>query len=249
MAKPLQDKVAVVTGASRGIGRAIALGLGQAGAQVAVTCTQQREAAEAVAAAVKQADSESRVYQFDVSDFDATAAAFDQMVADFGRIDILVCNAGIRQDQLLVRMKPEEWNEVLQTNLAGTFHCARAVARTMLRQRWGRIIAISSVAGLVGNAGQANYAASKAGMIGFTKALAKELAPRNITVNAVAPGLIETDMTQSLSEAQQEALVQQIPSGQLGTPEDVAACVLFLASEGARYITGEVISVSGGLTM
>ncbi|MCH9662222.1 MAG: 3-oxoacyl-[acyl-carrier-protein] reductase [Gammaproteobacteria bacterium] len=249
MAKPLQDKVAVVTGASRGIGRAIALGLGEAGARVAVTCTQQREAADDVAAMIQQSDGESRVYQFDVSDFEATMAAFEQIVTDFGRLDVLVCNAGIRQDQLLVRMKPEEWNAVLQTNLAGMFHCARAASRTMLRQRWGRIIAISSVAGLVGNAGQANYAASKAGMIGFAKALAKELAPRNITVNAVAPGLIETDMTQSLSEAQHEALLQQIPSGQLGTPEDVAACVLFLASEGARYITGEVISVSGGLTM
>jgi 3-oxoacyl-[acyl-carrier protein] reductase len=244
-----QEKVAVVTGASRGIGRAIALTLGQAGARVAVTCTQQREAAEEVAAAVRQAGSDSRVYQFDVADFEATAQAFDQIVADLGRLDVLVCNAGIRKDQLLVRMKPEEWNAVLQTNLAGTFHSARAAARTMIRQRWGRIIGISSVAGLVGNAGQANYAASKAGIIGFIKALAKELAPRQITVNAVAPGLIETDMTQSLTETQRQALLQQIPSRKLGTPEDVAACVLFLASEEARYITGEVISVSGGLTM
>jgi 3-oxoacyl-[acyl-carrier protein] reductase len=244
-----QEKVAVVTGASRGIGRAIALTLGQAGARVAVTCTQQREAAEEVAAAVRQAGSDSRVYQFDVADFEATAQAFDQIVTDLGRLDVLVCNAGIRKDQLLVRMKPEEWNAVLQTNLAGTFHSARAAARTMIRQRWGRIIGISSVAGLVGNAGQSNYAASKAGIIGFIKALAKELAPRQITVNAVAPGLIETDMTRSLTETQRQALLQQIPSGKLGTPEDVAACVLFLASEEARYITGEVISVSGGLTM
>lgn len=243
------EKVAVVTGASRGIGRAIALALGQAGARVAVTCTQQRDAAEEVAAAVRQAGSDSQVYQFDVADFEATAQAFDQIVTDLGRLDVLVCNAGIRRDQLLVRMKPEEWNAVLQTNLAGTFHSARAAARTMIRQRWGRIIGISSVAGLVGNAGQANYAASKAGMIGFIKALAKELAPRQITVNAVAPGLIETDMTRSLTETQRQSLVQQIPSGKLGTPEDVAACVLFLASEEARYITGEVISVSGGLTM
>jgi 3-oxoacyl-[acyl-carrier protein] reductase len=244
-----QEKVAVVTGGSRGIGRAIALTLGQAGARVAVTCAQQRDAAEEVAAAVRQAGSDSRVYQFDVADFEATAQAFEQIVTDLGRLDVLVCNAGIRKDQLLVRMKPEEWNAVLQTNLAGTFHSARAAARTMIRQRWGRIIGISSVAGLVGNAGQANYAASKAGMIGFIKALAKELAPRQITVNAVAPGLIETDMTQSLTETQRQALLQQVPSGKLGTPEDVAACVLFLASEEARYITGEVISVSGGLTM
>jgi 3-oxoacyl-[acyl-carrier protein] reductase len=223
--------------------------LGQAGARVAVTCMQQRDAAEEVAAAVRQAGSDSRVYQFDVADFEATAQAFDQIITELGRLDVLVCNAGIRKDQLLVRMKPEEWNAVLQTNLAGTFHSARAAARTMIRQRWGRIIGISSVAGLVGNAGQANYAASKAGIIGFIKALAKELAPRQITVNAVAPGLIETDMTQSLTETQRRALLQQIPSGKLGTPEDVAACVLFLASEEARYITGEVISVSGGLTM
>jgi 3-oxoacyl-[acyl-carrier protein] reductase len=244
-----QDKVSVVTGASRGIGRAIALALGQAGSRVAVTCTQQRDAAEEVAAALRQAGSDSRVYQFDVANFEATAQAFDQIVTDLGRLDVLVCNAGIRKDQLLVRMKPEEWNAVLQTNLTGTFHSARAAARTMIRQRWGRIIGISSVAGLVGNAGQANYAASKAGMIGFIKALAKELASRQITVNAVAPGLIETDMTRSLTETQRQSLVQQIPSGKLGTPEDVAACVLFLASEEARYITGEVISVSGGLTM
>ncbi len=245
----LQDKVAVVTGASRGIGRAIALALGQAGARVAVTCTQQRAAADEVLESLRQLGSDGRVYQFDVADFDATTQAFNQVVDDFGRLDVLVSNAGVRRDQLLVRMKSEDWDMVLQTNLAGTFHCARAAARTMLRQRWGRIIAISSVAGLVGNAGQANYAASKAGMIGLTKALAKELAPRGITVNAVAPGLIDTDMTRSLSETQRQALLQQVPSGAFGTPEDVAACVVFLASEAARYITGEVISVSGGLTM
>lgn len=245
----LHDRVAVVTGGSRGIGRAIALALGRAGAQVAITCTQQRDAAEAVVDALRQMGSDGRVYQFDVADFDATTAAFAAMVADFGRLDVLVSNAGVRRDQLLVRMQPEEWDVVLRTNLTGTFNCARAAARTMLRQRWGRIIAIASIAGLFGNAGQTNYAASKAGMIGFAKALAKELAPRGITVNAVAPGLIETDMTQSLSEAQRQTLLGHIPSGSFGTPEDVAACVLFLASDEARYITGEVISVSGGLTM
>ncbi len=245
----LAGKVAVVTGASRGIGRAIALALGRAGADVAVTCTRQREAAEAVVAELQQGGGMGRVYQFDVADADATAQAFDEITKDFGRLDILVCNAGVRQDQLLVRMKPEEWDTVIQTNLTGTFYCARAATRTMLRQRWGRIIAISSIAGLMGNAGQANYAASKAGMFGFVKSLAREVAPRGITVNAVAPGLIETDMTTSLTEAQQQALLQQIPSGQLGMPEDVAACVVFLASEGARYVTGEVLNVSGGLTM
>jgi len=241
--------VAVVTGASRGIGRAIALALGRAGAQVAVTCTQQRAAAEAVVEELRQGDGMGRVYQFDVADGEATTQAFQEIIQDFGRLDILVCNAGVRRDQLLMRMKPEEWDIVIQTNLTGLFHCARVAARTMLRQRWGRIIAISSVAGLMGNAGQANYAASKAGMFGFVKSLARELAPRGITVNAVAPGLIETDMTASLTEAQQQALLQQVPSGELGKPEDVAACVAFLASDGARYVTGEVINVSGGLTM
>ncbi len=245
----LQGKVAVVTGGSRGIGRAIALALGRAGAQVAVTCTQQRAAAEAVVEELRQIGCEGRVYQFDVADAEVTVQAFDEMVKDFGRLDILVCNAGVRRDQLLVRMKPEDWDTVLQTNLTGTFHCARAATRTMLRQRYGRIIAISSVAGLMGNAGQVNYAASKAGMFGFVKSLAKEVAPRGITVNAVAPGLIETDMTASLTEAQHQALLQQIPSGELGKPEDVAACVVFLASDGARYVTGEVMNVSGGLTM
>jgi len=244
-----QGKVAVVTGGSRGIGRAIALAFGRAGAHVAVTCTRQREAAEEVVGALREMGSTGEVYQFDVADYAATTAAFDEIVKTFGRVDILVSNAGVRSDQLLVRMKPEEWDVVIQTNLSGTFHCARAAARTMLRQRWGRIIAITSVVGLTGNVGQTNYAASKAGLIGFTKALAKELAPRGITVNAVAPGFIETDMTRELSDAQRQALAQHIPLGSLGTPNDVAACVLFLASEEARYITGEVVSVSGGLTI
>ena len=245
----LQGKIAVVTGGSRGIGRAIALAFGRAGARVVVTYTRQREAAEEVVATLQQMGSEGQVCQFDVADYAATMAAFDDIVKACGRIDILVSNAGVRSDQLLVRMKPEEWDMVINTNLSGTFHCARAVARTMLRQRWGRIIAITSVVGLAGNAGQTNYAASKAGIIGFTKALAKELAPRGITVNAVAPGFIDTDMTRTLSEAQRQALLQHIPLGSLGTPDDVAACVLFLASDEARYITGEVVSVSGGLTI
>jgi 3-oxoacyl-[acyl-carrier protein] reductase len=202
----LQGKVAVVTGGSRGIGRAIALALGRAGAQVAVTYAQQRAAAEAVVEELQQCGSAGRVYQFDVADAAATAQAFDEMTEDFGRLDILVCNAGVRRDQLLVRMKPEDWDLVMQTNLTGTFYCARAAVRTMLRQRWGRIIAISSVAGLMGNAGQVNYAASKAGMFGFVKSLAREVASRGITVNAVAPGLIETEMTASLTEAQRQAL-------------------------------------------
>ena len=245
----LQDKVAVVTGGSRGIGRAIALALGGAGARVAVTCTQQRGAAEEVIAALKAMGSEGRVYQFDVADFQAVSQAFDQIVADFGGLDVLVSNAGVTRDQLLVRMKPAEWDVVLQTNLTGTFNCSRAAARTMLRQRSGRIVNITSVAGLTGNPGQTNYAASKAGIVGFTKALAKELAPRNVTVNAVAPGFIETDMTQVLPDSQRQAVLQQIPAARFGEPEDVAACVLFLSSEGAQYITGEVIRVSGGLAI
>ncbi|MGE3536989.1 MAG: 3-oxoacyl-[acyl-carrier-protein] reductase [Candidatus Tectimicrobiota bacterium] len=245
----LLGKVAVVTGASRGIGRAVALALGQEGARVVVTCVQQRTAAEEVVTALQQLGTEACVAQFDIADYTATATAFDALVSRFGRLDILVNNAGLRRDQLLVRMKPEEWDMVIQTNLSGTFHCARVAARTMLRQRSGRIINITSIVGLMGNIGQTNYAASKAGVIGFTKALAKELAPRGITVNAVAPGFIDTDMTQELSETQRDALLARIPLGSLGTPEDVAACVLFLASAGARYITGEVVSVSGGLTI
>jgi 3-oxoacyl-[acyl-carrier protein] reductase len=216
---------------------------------VAVTCTEQRDAAEEVVETLRQQGSDGRVYQFDVADFDAAATALADVVVTFGRVDILVNNAGMRRDQLLVRMQPEDWDAVLRTNLTGAFNCTRIAARTMLRQRWGRIIVITSVAGIVGNPGQANYAASKAGLIGLTKTLAKELAPRGITVNAVAPGLIETDMTRSLSEGQRQTLLDHIPSGRFGTPEDVAACVLFLVSDAACYITGEVISVSGGLTL
>ena len=245
----LQGKIAVVTGGSRGIGRAIALALGGAGARVAVTCTQQRRAAEEVMAALKDMGGEGRVYQFDVADFEAVSRAFDQMIGDFGGLDVLVSNAGVTRDQLLVRMKPADWDVVLQTNLTGTFNCNRAAARTMLRQRSGRIINITSVAGLTGNPGQTNYAASKAGIVGFTKALAKELAPRNVTVNAVAPGFIETDMTQVLPDSQRQAVLEQIPAARFGVPEDVAACVLFLSSERAQYITGEVIRVSGGLAI
>ena len=245
----LQGKVAVVTGGSRGIGRAIALVLGAAGARLAITCTQKRRAAEEVAAALIDMGGESRVYQFNVADFEAVSRAFEQIVSDFEGLDILVNNAGVTRDQLLVRMKPAEWDEVLQTNLSGTFNCSRAAARTMLRQRSGRIINITSVAGLTGNPGQTNYAASKAGIVGFSKALAKELAPRNVTVNAVAPGFIETDMTRVLSETQRLAVLQQIPAARFGAPEDVASCVLFLCSERAQYITGEVIRVSGGLAI
>ena len=244
-----EGKVAVVTGGSRGIGRAIALAFGRVGARVAVTCAHQREAAEEVVVALQQMGSTGQAFQFDVADYTATTVAFEEIVKTFGRVDILVNNAGVRSDQLLVRMKPEEWDVVIHTNLSGTFYCARAAARIMLRQRWGRIIAITSVVGMTGNAGQTNYAASKAGLIGFTKALAKELGPRGITVNAVAPGFIETDMTRTLSDTQRQTLLQHVPLGSLGTPDDVAACVLFLASDEARYITGEVVSVSGGLTL
>jgi 3-oxoacyl-[acyl-carrier protein] reductase len=245
----LPGRVAIVTGGSRGIGRATALALGQAGARVVITCVEQRQAAEDVVQQLHELGSEAYVYQFDIGDFTATTAAFDEIHKRLGSIDILVSNAGVRRDQLLVRMTPEDWEVVVRTNLTGMFHCARAATRAMLRRRWGRIIAMTSIAGLMGNAGQTNYAASKAGMVGFTKALARELAPRGITVNAVAPGFIETDMTSTLPEAQRRALLQQIPAGHFGAVEDVAACALFLASEEARYITGEVISVSGGLTI
>src|SRR5712692_7253991 len=244
-----QGKVAVVTGGSRGIGRAIALAFARAGARAVVTCTRQRGAAEAVGATLQQMGSAGQVYQFDVADYAATTAAFDEIVKAFGRVDILVSNAGVRSDQLLVRMKPAEWDVVIHTNLSGTFHCARAAVRTMLRQRWGRIIAITSVVGLTGNAGQTNYAASKAGIIGFTKALAKELAPRGITVNAVAPGFIDTEMTAKLSAKAHEEYLHSIPLGRFGTCEDVAETVSFLVGPGAGYVTGQVISVNGGLYM
>ncbi len=245
----LENRAALVTGASRGIGRAIALALARQGARVAVNYTRQAEAARQVVEEIEALGGEAFPVQADVRD----AAAVDTMVGKvgnrYGRLDILVNNAGIIRDGLLVRMKEEDWQEVLDTNLKGVFYCTRAAARLMIRQRRGRIINLASVVGLMGNAGQANYASAKAGIIGFTRAVARELAPRGITVNAVAPGFIETDMTAGLSPRAKERLLEAIPMGRLGRPEEVAGVVVFLASEAANYITGQTIAVDGGMVM
>lgn len=245
MTLDLTGKVALVTGASRGIGRATALMLAKAGARVALT--SRGDAAELVAAEIAAAGGESLALAADVSDAAAVSAAVGRILDGWGRIDVLVNNAGITRDQLLLRMKREEWDAVLATNLTGTFICTQAVLKTMVRQRSGRIISISSVVGQTGNPGQTNYAATKAGIIGFSKALAREVASRNITVNVVAPGLIDTDMTREISADAQASWASTIPLGRLGTPDDIAAAVCFLASDAAGYITGQVLAVNGGM--
>jgi len=241
----LSGKVAIVTGASRGIGRQTALTLAGAGATVVLT--SRGDAAEAVAAEVSAAGGEALAIAADVADAGAVQRVIETTVERFGRIDVLVNNAGITRDQLLLRMKRDDWDAVIATNLTGTFLCTQAVLKTMLRQRGGRIISISSVVGQSGNPGQTNYAATKAGIIGFSKALAREVASRSITVNVVAPGLIDTDMTRDISSDAQATWASAIPLGRLGTPEDVAAAVCFLASDAAGYITGQVLAVNGGM--
>lgn len=245
----LKDKIAVVTGASRGIGRQIALELAQKGAFVVVNYNGSTEKARETVEQIQKAGGRAEARACDVSDFDACRDLMEAIVREHGRIDILVNNAGITRDNLLMRMSEEEFDAVLQINLKGTFHCIRQVARTMLRQKAGRIINISSVSGVMGNAGQANYSASKAGVIGLTKACARELASRGITVNAVAPGFIDTDMTKVLSDSVKESIQKQIPFGRFGKPEDVAHAVAFLASDQAAYITGQVLCVDGGMAM
>lgn len=244
----LAGKVAVVTGASRGIGRAIALKLAAAGADVVVTATSQA-AADATAAEVEKLGRKALAVKTDVSVAAEVEALFGAAMESFGRVDILVNNAGITKDGLLIRMKEDDWDSVLDVNLKGMFLCTRDAAKLMTKARYGRIINISSVVGESGNAGQANYAASKAGMIGFTKTAARELAKRNITVNAVTPGFIETDMTAALPEKVREGLLQQIPLERLGSAENVADAVCFLASGMADYITGHVLAVNGGMHM
>jgi len=241
----LSGKVAVITGASRGIGRQTALTLAGAGATVVLT--SRGDAAEAVAAEVTAAGGQALALAADVSDAEAVKRVIDTTNERFGRLDILVNNAGITRDQLLLRMKRDDWDAVVATNLTGTFLCTQAVLKTMLKQRSGRIISISSVVGQSGNPGQTNYAATKAGIIGFSKALAREVASRSITVNVVAPGLIDTDMTRDISSDAQKNWTSAIPLGRLGTPEDVAAAVCFLASDAAGYITGQVLAVNGGM--
>lgn len=242
----LENKVALITGARRGIGRAIALKLAAAGADCIVLA---RTAPDELAAEIQAMGRRALSLAVDVSDGDAVDAMVKDAVKEFGRIDILVNNAGIADDGLLVRMKLEQWRRVLDVNLTGAFHCTKAVARPMLKQESGRIINISSVIGQMGNAGQANYAASKAGLIGFTKSIAKELGSRGITVNAIAPGFITTDMTSEMSDEARAALLPNIPLGTLGEADDVADAALFLAGAGARYITGQVLNVDGGMIM
>lgn len=245
----LKDKIAVITGASRGIGRAIAIELAMQGAIVIINYNGSKEKAEEVKAEIESNGGRAQTYQCDVSDFTECEKFFKKVITKFGKIDILINNAGITRDGLIARMTEEDFDQVLNTNLKGTFNCIRFVSRQMMKQRGGRIVNMSSVSGVLGNAGQANYAASKAGVIGLTKATARELAPRNITVNAIAPGFIETDMTEALPEAAKEASVAQIPLGHFGKPEDIANAVAFLVSEKGGYITGQIIHVDGGMAI
>ena len=248
MTNQLTDQVAVVTGAGRGIGRAIALRLAKAGARIACV-SRTADNAEKVAGEVRGAGGTAWSYAVDVADAKAVAAAAQKILADAGRVDILVNNAGVTRDGLLMRMSEDDWDAVLNTNLRGAFSFTKALSRTFLKQQSGRIINIASVIGLIGNAGQANYAASKAALIGFTKSVARELASRGITCNAVAPGFIETDMTAAINEPARADLLKRIPLNCLGQPEDIAEAVLFLASPAARYITGQVLTVDGGMVM
>ena len=245
----LDGKTALVTGASRGIGRAIALCLAAEGARVAINYAGNVKAAEEVKASVEAAGGTAILCQADIADSAAVEAMIADVVKEFGAIDILVNNAGITRDTLLMRMKDEDFAKVLDTNLKGVFYCTKAVAKLMMKKRSGRIVNMASVVGLVGNAGQTNYAAAKAGVIGFSKSAAKELASRGITVNVVAPGFIGTDMTAGLPESVKEKMLTDIPLGRMGEPEDVANAVLFPASDQASYITGQVVNVDGGMVM
>lgn len=245
----LDGKIAVVTGASRGIGRAIALELASRGAFVVVNYNGSKDRAEEVKKEIEAAGGKAEVYQCNVSDFEKCQAFIQDVIKTYGRLDILVNNAGITRDGLLMKMSETDFDSVIETNLKGTFNTIRFASRQMLKQRSGRIINMSSVVGIAGNAGQANYASSKAGVIGLTKAVARELASRGITVNAIAPGFIETEMTEVLSDAVKEASVAQIPLGRFGKPEDIAKTAAFLASDNAGYITGQVIQVDGGMAI
>lgn len=245
----LKDQIALVTGGSRGIGRAIALELGRRGATVVINYQSSADAANAVLEEIKASGGDGMTMQADVSDAEQVDALFKAVVQAYGKVDILVNNAGTTRDNVIMLLKPEDFDAVIDTNLRSAWLCSRAASRLMMKKRSGRIINITSVVGIAGNGGQTNYSASKAGMIGLTKSLAKEIASRGITVNAVAPGFIETDMTAKLSEDILKQAIAAIPLGRSGQPEDVAKAVVFLASDAASYITGQVLVVDGGMVM
>jgi 3-oxoacyl-[acyl-carrier protein] reductase len=245
----MSGKTALVTGAGRGIGRATAIKLGAAGAKVAINYNASEAQAQEVVAAIKEAGGEAQAVKADVSKADEVDAMVNGLVKEWGKVDILVNNAGITRDNLMMRMSQDEWDAVMDTNLRSAYFCTKAVLRSMLRNRWGRIISLSSVVGLTGNAGQANYAAAKAGLIGFTKSVAREVGGRNITANAIAPGFIETDITAGLPEELKASMLKTIPADRYGQPEDIANAVVFLASDLAAYINGQVLNVDGGMVM
>lgn len=247
--RSLEGKVAVVTGGSRGIGRAICIRLASMGALVYINYVSRSSAAEETQKLIQEAGNKAEVICFDVALSEDVTNAFKTILADAGSIDILVNNAGITRDGLMARMKESDWDEVMNTNLKGAFLCAKAASKSMMKKKWGRVINISSVSGVAGNPGQANYSAAKAGLIGLTKSMAREYASRNITVNSVAPGYIKTEMTDLLDEKAQEQLKRDIPLAVLGTTEDVAGAVAYLASEDGRYITGQTLHINGGMYM
>ena len=243
----LKGKIALITGGSRGIGKSIAKRLASQGATVVINFTQNETAANDTKKEIKESGGQAITSKFDVSDFDAVHQEVDKIIEMFGGLHILINNAGITRDTLLMRMKEEDWDNVISINLKGIFNCTKAVTRNMFKQREGRIVNLTSVVGEMGNAGQTNYAASKAGIIGFTKACAREMAPRGITVNAVSPGFIKTDITDELPEDIKKDYISKIPLNRFGTPEDVAGAVAFLVSDDATYITGEVFRINGGI--